>query len=68
MSVVMKDWLDWTALVLILIGGLNWGFYSLGYDLVELTLGIGAVAKTIYALIGISALYMIYVVLRENLF
>ncbi|MFH1365115.1 MAG: DUF378 domain-containing protein [archaeon] len=61
-----KDWLDWTALVLVIIGGFNWGFYAFGYDLIELFLGTSAFAKTIYVLIGLAAGYMIYFAVSDN--
>jgi hypothetical protein len=61
-----KDWLDWTALVLVIIGGLNWGLYAFGYDLVELlSFGYGAIAKTVYVLVALAALYMIYYAVQD---
>ncbi len=44
------------ANVLLIIGGLNWGLIALGIDL----LGMGTVAKVIYGLVGLSALYAIF--------
>ena len=63
-----KNWVDWTALSLVVIGGLNWGIYAFGYnDIVDLIFGgVPALAKTVYALIAISAGYLIYFVLRED--
>ena len=62
-----KNWIDWTALVLVIIGGLNWGVYAFGYnDIVDILLGgIPALAKTFYALIALAALYVIYFAVRE---
>jgi len=60
-----KDWLFWTAFVLVIIGGLNWGLFAFGYDVVEIILGFGTFAKTVYALIALSALYMIYFSVRD---
>jgi hypothetical protein len=57
-----KNALDWIALILVIIGGLNWGlvgFFS--FDLVEAIFGaMSIVSKIVYALVGIAALYSIY--------
>jgi len=65
--IMEKNWIDWTALVLVIIGGLNWGVYAFGYnDIVDILLGgIPALAKTFYALIALAALYVIYFAVRE---
>lgn len=57
---VEKDWLFWTALVFVLISGLNWAFYAFGYDLVQLIFGSYALAKTVYALFTLSTIYILY--------
>lgn len=55
--------LDWLALVLVIIGGLNWaliGFFS--FDLVAAIFGVMSVlTRIIYVLVGLSALYLIAV-------
>lgn len=54
---------DWVALVLVLVGGLNWGLVGLfQFDLVATLFGgvEGVVARVVYVLVGISALYMIF--------
>ncbi len=50
------------ALILVIVGGINWGLYGvLGLDLVKTLFGDMSVAsKLIYVLIGISAVYMIF--------
>ncbi len=52
--------LDWVALVLVLVGALNWGlvgFFS--FDLVASIFGdMSAFSRVIYALVGLSALYV----------
>jgi len=56
-----KNVLDWIALVLVIVGGLNWGLYAFGFNLVELILGsIPILAQIVYILVGLSAVYMIY--------
>ena len=55
--------LDWVAIILLIVGGLNWGLVgAFGFDLVEfLTMGVSWLARTIYGLVGLSALYSIKV-------
>lgn len=57
-----KNALDWIALVLVIVGGLNWGLVGLfNFDLVAAILGtIPILQKIVYILVGLSALYMIY--------
>jgi uncharacterized membrane protein YuzA (DUF378 family) len=51
--------LDWIAIVLLVIGGLNWllvGLFS--FDLVAYILGyMTTVARIVYVLVGLSAVY-----------
>jgi len=49
------------ALVLTLIGGLNWGLVGFfDYNLVDSLFGAGSVlARVVYALVGLGALYVI---------
>lgn len=53
--------LDWISLVLLIIGGLNWGL--LGLLRIDLVAGIfgdaSALSRVIYILVGLSAIYMI---------
>jgi len=57
-----KNALDWIALVLVIVGGLNWGLVGLfNFDLVAAILGsIPILQKIVYILVGLSALYLIY--------
>jgi uncharacterized membrane protein YuzA (DUF378 family) len=53
--------LDIIALVLVIIGGLNWGLvaFSPSYDLVQLLFGMWPiVAQLVYLLVGIAAVYL----------
>lgn len=54
--------IDWVALVLVIIGGVNWGLIGFfDYNLVDSIFGeMSAVSRIIYALVGLSALYLIY--------
>jgi uncharacterized membrane protein YuzA (DUF378 family) len=53
---------DWIAMTLLIIGGLNWGLVGLfGIDLVATLFGdMSAISRIVYALVGLSALYSIY--------
>ncbi len=51
------------AVALVVIGGLNWGLFAFGYNLVEMLLGTvagGAIATVVYVLVALSALYVAY--------
>ena len=55
------------AYVLTLIGALNWGLVGVAqFDLVAAIFGIGLIANIIYALVGISALWLIFAPKGEN--
>ena len=55
------NWLDWTAFTLTTVGGLNWGLTALGWNLVDALFGAGSgLSTTVYGLVGLSALYMLY--------
>ena len=60
-----KSVLDIIALILVIVGGLNWGLAVFDYNLVASLFGIGTVAKVIYGLVGLSALWMIYFSFKE---
>ena len=62
-----KNALDWIALVLVIVGGLNWGLVGLfQFDLVELILGaIPILQRIVYVLVGISAAYTIYFISKK---
>lgn len=54
--------LDWIALILMIVGGLNWGLVGLlNFDLVATIFGnMSTISRVVYSLVGLSALYMIY--------
>lgn len=54
--------IDWIAMTLLIIGGLNWGLMGLfNFDLVASLFGqMSGVSRIIYTLVGLSALYSIY--------
>jgi hypothetical protein len=52
--------LNLITLLLIIVGGLNWGFVALGFNLVEALFGPGTLlTRIVYALVGLSALWQI---------
>jgi len=58
----MMKVIDWVAMVLVIVGGLNWGLVgAMNYNLVESLLGSWPlVVKIVYDLVGLAALYSIY--------
>ncbi|MFX3625363.1 MAG: DUF378 domain-containing protein [Ectobacillus sp.] len=53
--------LSYLTSLLVIIGGLNWLFVALDFNLVEQIFGsIPALVDTVYWLVGLSALYQIY--------
>lgn len=54
--------LDWIAMVLLIVGGLNWGLVGLfDIDLVAALFGTQTpLSRIVYVLVGLSALYSIY--------
>lgn len=60
------NWFDFLTLILVVIGGLNWGLISLdpAWNLVALLFGTTIWASVVYALVGLSALYVIFLIGR----
>ena len=61
--------LDRVALVLLIIGGLNWGSVGIfGFDIVAALFGgsAGAISRIVYVLVCLSALWCITLLFREN--
>jgi len=58
--------LDWVAMVLVLVGGLNWGLVGIfDYNLVTSIFGDATWwTAAVYDLVGLSALYLVFVVSR----
>ncbi len=52
--------LDWLALVLVVVGGLNWGLVGIfSFDLVATIFGdMSALSRIVYALVGLAAVYL----------
>ncbi|NIP32517.1 DUF378 domain-containing protein [Candidatus Saccharibacteria bacterium] len=54
--------LDWIAIILVIVGGLNWGLVGIfDFDLVAAIFGdMSAISRVVYTLVGVSAIWMIY--------
>lgn len=68
------NWLDWTAVVLVVVGALNWGLVGLSFFL-QANLNVvnqifvpmfPAGEAIIYLLVGIAGLYLIYSIARSD--
>lgn len=51
---------DWLAVVLVIVGGLNWGLVGiLKFDLVAAIFGdMSGLSRVVYALVGLAAVYL----------
>lgn len=52
--------IDWIAMVLVIVGGLNWGLVGLAnFDLVATLFGaMSVLSRVVYILVGLSAIYV----------
>lgn len=55
--------LDWIALAILVVGGLNWGLVGFfGFDLIAAIFGdMSFVSRLLYALVGLFALYSLFI-------
>lgn len=61
--------MDKIALVLAIVGGLNWGSIGIfGFDFVAFLFGgsSGAISRVIYTLVGLSAIWCISLLFRNT--
>ena len=60
MTMRMNVW-DWIAMVVVVIGGLNWGLVGLfDIDLIAAIFGpLSAVSRIIYTIVGLGAVYIV---------
>ncbi len=58
----MMKAIEWIAMILVIVGALNWGLIGIAnYNLVETLLGSWPVVLSIvYDLVGLSGLWLIY--------
>jgi uncharacterized protein len=64
----VRNPVDWIALILVIVGGLNWGLVGLfDFDLVAAIFGAGStLSRIVYILVSLAALYMIYYGIRSD--
>lgn len=57
------SFLDWVALVLVIVGGINWGLVGLfQWDLVANIFGdMSGLSRIIYVLVGLSGVWMLFI-------
>lgn len=57
-----KSTIEWIAIILLIVGGLNWGLVAaFQLDLVAAVFGsIPVLQRIVYGLVGIAAIYQIY--------
>ncbi len=53
--------LDWIALILVIVGGLNWALVGLfDFDLVAAIFGdMSVLSRIVYVVVGLSAVYLL---------
>ena len=53
---------DWIPMLLLIVGGINWGLIGLfGFDLVATLFGeMSTLSRIVYVVVGLSALYSLY--------
>jgi uncharacterized membrane protein YuzA (DUF378 family) len=54
--------IDIIAVILLIIGGLNWGLALFNINLVTLIFRASIIIKIVYALVGISAIYILAII------
>ena len=56
-------YVDWIAMILMVIGGLNWGIFGMaGYNVIASVFGVTTmVTRVLYMLVGLATLYIIAV-------
>lgn len=60
--------LDWIAVILLIVGGLNWGLVGLfRFDLIAALFGyMSWFSRLLYILVGISAIYVIAIFFKHQ--
>jgi len=61
--------MDRIALILVILGGLNWGIVGIfGFDAIAAMFGgqAGGISRVLYTLVGLSALWCVSLLFRER--
>lgn len=53
-------WVYKIAMILLVVGALNWGFTAFRFNLVEKIFGASFITKAIYILVAVSALFVVF--------
>ncbi|MBW2983389.1 DUF378 domain-containing protein [Candidatus Woesearchaeota archaeon] len=63
-----KTPLNMISIILVVVGGLNWGLVGLAnFDLVAAIFGeMSAVSRIVYTLVGVAAVYTLATVLKKD--
>lgn len=63
-----KNVFDWIAAILVIIGGLNWGFVGIfNFNFVGWVFGaMSVVSRIVYIVVAAGALWMIWWLVRKN--
>jgi len=62
-----KNVIDWIALIIVIMGALNWGAIAFGFDFVYAFLGPYKLAlKIAYGVVGAAGLYTIYFLIKTS--
>ncbi len=60
-NIDLSKWLTMIATILVLVGGINWlAVGAVKIDLVEFALGSGILARSVYVLVGLAAVYLFF--------
>jgi uncharacterized membrane protein YuzA (DUF378 family) len=62
------NFLDWVLLILVIVGGLNWGLIGIfNFDLVATIFGdMSALSRIVYSLVGLSAIALAFMLPSYN--
>jgi uncharacterized membrane protein YuzA (DUF378 family) len=60
--------IDWIAMTLLIVGGINWGLVGLfSFNLVAAIFGeMSALSRIVYVLVGLSAVYSIFTSMKMS--
>lgn len=63
-----RNWLDIVALILIIIGGINWGLVGFfNFNLITFIFGSASiVSRIIFAVVGLAAIYSLVLFFKLN--
>lgn len=61
--------IDWIALILVIIGAINWGIMGIaGKDLIVYIIGFGAtISRILYIVVGVAGLWSLIFVLPKTM-